>query len=94
MQDEVDTLKAKLAQAQYHLDHTRIVGPSDGYVVKRKFKGEDPDRPLVRFWLRPAGAHVPSKTPSPASVIPGMAQASLSTRAMPVKRVSPSPALS
>ena len=29
-----------------------------------------------------------------ASVTPGMAQASLSTRAMPVKRVSPSPCLS
>jgi len=31
--DEVDTLKAKLAQAQFHLDHTQIVAPSDGYVV-------------------------------------------------------------
>ena len=31
--DEVDTLKAELAQAQYHLDNTQIVAPSDGYVV-------------------------------------------------------------
>jgi len=30
---EVDTLKAELAQAQYHLDNTQIVAPSDGYVV-------------------------------------------------------------
>jgi multidrug resistance efflux pump len=31
--DEVDALKAELAQAQYDLDHTQIVAPSDGYVI-------------------------------------------------------------
>jgi multidrug resistance efflux pump len=31
--DEVATLKAELEQAQYHLDRTQIVAPSDGYVV-------------------------------------------------------------
>jgi multidrug resistance efflux pump len=36
--DEVDTLKAKLAQAQYHLDHTQIVAPSDGYVVNLQLR--------------------------------------------------------
>jgi len=30
---EVDTLKAELAKAEYNLDHTQIVAPSDGYVV-------------------------------------------------------------
>jgi hypothetical protein len=58
-------------------------------------------------WPRPASRPVPGLTfslyivgegrkqdaeASPASVTPGMAQASLSTRAMPVKRVSPHPA--
>jgi multidrug resistance efflux pump len=33
LKDEVNTLKAELAQAQYNLDHTQIVAPSDGYVV-------------------------------------------------------------
>jgi len=31
--DEVDALKAGLELAQYNLDHTQIVAPSDGYVV-------------------------------------------------------------
>jgi len=31
--NEVDTLKAELAQAQYNLDNTQVVAPSDGYVV-------------------------------------------------------------
>jgi multidrug resistance efflux pump len=31
--DEVDVLKAKLAEAQYNLEHTQVVAPSDGYVV-------------------------------------------------------------
>ncbi len=30
---EVDTHKAELAKAQYNLDHTQVVAPSDGYVV-------------------------------------------------------------
>lgn len=36
--DEVDTLKAELAQAQYNLDHTQIVAPSDGYVVNLQLR--------------------------------------------------------
>ena len=36
--DEVDTLKAELAKAQYHLDHTQIVAPSDGYVVNLQLR--------------------------------------------------------
>ena len=36
--DEVDTLKAELAKAQYHLDHTLIVAPSDGYVVNLQLR--------------------------------------------------------
>ena len=35
---EVDTLKADLAEAQYHLDHTVIVAPSDGYVVNLQLR--------------------------------------------------------
>ena len=35
---EVDTLKADLAKAQYHLDHTVIVAPSDGYVVNLQLR--------------------------------------------------------
>jgi len=31
--DEVEALKGELAEAQYNLDHTQIVAPSDGYVV-------------------------------------------------------------
>jgi len=33
LQDEVNTLKADLAEAQYNVDITRIVAPADGYVV-------------------------------------------------------------
>jgi multidrug resistance efflux pump len=36
--DEVDTLKAELAQAQFHLDNTQIVAPSDGYVVNLQLR--------------------------------------------------------
>jgi multidrug resistance efflux pump len=36
--DEVDALKAELAQAQYNLDHTQIVAPSDGYVVNLQLR--------------------------------------------------------
>ena len=35
---EVDTLKADLAKAQYHLDHTVIMAPSDGYVVNLQLR--------------------------------------------------------
>jgi len=35
---EVDTLKAELAQAQFHLDNTQIVAPSDGYVVNLQLR--------------------------------------------------------
>jgi len=35
---EVDTLRAELAQAQFHLDHTLIVAPSDGYVVNLQLR--------------------------------------------------------
>jgi multidrug resistance efflux pump len=31
--DEVEALKGELAEAQYNLDHTQVVAPSDGYVV-------------------------------------------------------------
>jgi multidrug resistance efflux pump len=31
--DQVDSLKAELAKAQFNLDNTQIVAPSDGYVV-------------------------------------------------------------
>ena len=36
--DEVDALKAQLAQAQYDLDHTQVVAPSDGYVVNLQLR--------------------------------------------------------
>jgi len=37
--DEVDTLKAELAQAKFHLDNTQIVvAPSDGYVVNLQLR--------------------------------------------------------
>jgi multidrug resistance efflux pump len=38
LRDEVDTLKADLAQAQYYLDNTQIVAPSDGYVVNMELR--------------------------------------------------------
>lgn len=36
--DEVDSLKADLAQKQYNLDHTQVVAPSDGYVVNLQLR--------------------------------------------------------
>jgi multidrug resistance efflux pump len=33
LEDDVNTLKAELAEAEYNLEHTQIVAPSDGYVV-------------------------------------------------------------
>jgi multidrug resistance efflux pump len=38
LKDEVDTLRANLDAAQYNLDHTLIVAPSDGYVVNLQLR--------------------------------------------------------
>jgi multidrug resistance efflux pump len=35
---EVDTLQAELAEAQFHLDQTLVVAPSDGYVVNLQLR--------------------------------------------------------
>ena len=35
---ELDSLNGELALAQYHLDHTQVVAPSDGYVVNLQLR--------------------------------------------------------
>lgn len=38
LKTELDALQAKLVKAQYHLDQTQIVAPSDGYVVNLQLR--------------------------------------------------------
>jgi len=38
LRDEVESLQASLAAAQYNLDHTVIVAPADGYVVNLQLR--------------------------------------------------------
>jgi multidrug resistance efflux pump len=38
LKDDVNTLRADLDEAQYNLDHTTVVAPSDGYVVNLQLR--------------------------------------------------------